>query len=502
MFKLNAIITPSLSKFLVVFLLTIGCDSHDHPKEDHQMIGEENAASKIDKSSSESSSESNKENTSRKPTLEQYYTCSMHPHVKEDHPGKCPICSMNLTKIVKEHIEDTTATAESEEIAEYQCQDLPSITSDKPGVCPVDGTQMIKKSLSSLSSTPLASVTLRRSQLTHFNPGVFIATTMKMEKNLRVLGTVKSAEEKASNIAARFPARVEKVFVESVGSQIKKGDPVVEVYSPELLTTGEELILSASQASGPSGDFTQLYKKAREKLLLWGIKSSQIDQWVKNKRMPRNVILFANSSGVVRNRNAVTGKYFKEGQNYFELSDLSQVWIEMDVYEHDSNLIKPGQNVSLKFVAVAGEPKFGKINFISPTIDEKTRTLKVRTTISNTDGTLKPGMVAQGTIVVSLETTPVVLPTSAIIDTGIRKIVWLKVSNTKFSAKQVTTGFQSDGYTEIIDGIKEGDSVITEGNFMLDAQAQFFGAYEASQPKAVAQPKTDAQPKAIEHNHP
>ena len=172
------------------------------------------------------------------------------------------------------------------------------------------------------------------------------------------------------------------------------------------------------------------------------------------------------------------GRYFKEGQNYFELSDLSQVWVEMDVYEHDSNLVKLGQSVSLNFVASPGKPKKGQIDFVSPTIDSKTRTLKVRTTIPNLEGTLKPGMVAQGSVDVTLDGAPLVVPTTAIIDTGKRKIIWLKDKGQKFIAKIVETGFLSDGYVEVIAGIKEGDQVVIEGNFLLDAQAQFFGGYE------------------------
>ena len=150
----------------------------------------------------------------------------------------------------------------------------------------------------------------------------------------------------------------------------------------------------------------------------------------------------------------------------------------MDVYEHDSNLVKLGQSVSLYFVAAPGKPKTGEIDFISPTIDDKTRTLKVRTTIPNLDGTLKPGMVAQGTVDVTLDGTPLVVPTTAIIDTGRRKVVWLKSRSNKYIAKVIQTGFLSDGYAEILSGIKEDDKVVIEGNFLLDAQAQFFGGYE------------------------
>ncbi len=450
-----------MSRLFLIFIISnlmIGCDSHDH---------DASTSKEVQKAGNKSSSDSKKK---------EFYTCSMHPHIKEHKPGKCPICQMNLTKVTLEDDELHQEQTQKKKVV-YRCKDYPDVTSEKPDTCPLDGTQMIKKKSGDSAAEIIARVKLRKSQMDHFRPAVFSATTMKMSKKLRVLGQVKSAEEKLSNISARFPARVEKVFVESVGSQIRKGDPVVRVYSPELLTAGEELILSAQQSDGKN-EFNGLYTKAREKLLLWGIRVSQINRWVKNGKVPRNVTLYANSSGVVRKRIAVPGKYFKEGQNYFELSDLSQVWVEMDVYEHDSNLVKLGQSVSLNFVAAPGQPKSGEIDFISPTIDSKTRTLKVRTTITNLDGALKPGMVAQGTVDVKLEGLPLVVPTTAIIDSGKRKIVWIKNRANKFMAKSVQTGFQSDGYVEVLSGIREGDQVVIEGNFLLDAQAQFFGGYE------------------------
>ncbi len=463
---------------------------HTNPSKHTEALLGSNKSESEPKPELDSKSVSNENNTSETAEVhhnhesdtEVYYTCSMHPNVKEPKPGRCPICNMNLTKMVVEHDhdddkdEEATKDQKNTEVI-YQCKDFPDVTSTSPDTCPLDGTPMIKKEGESTSAKIIARVKLRKSQLKHFNPAIFPATTMKMTKKLRVLGRVKSAEEKKSNISARFPARVEKVFVESIGSQIKIGDPVVKVFSPELLTTGEELILLA-QKSNSKSEFKQLYIKTREKLLLWGIRPFQINKWVKNKKVPRNVTLYANSSGVVRKRIAVPGKYLREGQNYFELSDLSLVWVEMDVYEHNSNLIKPGQSVSLNFVATPGKPKTGSIDFISPTINVKTQTLKIRTSIANKEGLLKPGMVAQGTINVSLDGNPIVVPTSAVIDTGTRKVVWIKNSSQKYIAQQIQTGFFSDGYTQVLKGVKESDKVVIEGNFMLDAQAQFFGGYE------------------------
>lgn len=380
-----------------------------------------------------------------------YYTCSMHPQIKEDKPGKCPICHMNLTKI---EVEDEA-------------------------VNPMDSRPMVKKSKEDQASKIVAKVKLRKAQLKHFRPDFFPVTKMTMTKKIRLLGSVFQSEEKESNIPARIGGRVEKVYVKSTGSMVKVGDPVIDFYSPKLITAGEEYLLARkSYAKSKSKEFKDMLNQSIERLKLWGIKNFQFESWYKKGKVPRKITIYSNATGIVRSRIATVGKYFKEGQNFFKLSDLSDVWVEMDVYENDSSLIKIGQKIDLEFSAIPGEILGGEIDFISPVLDRKSRTLKVRSTIGNLSGKLKPGMIANAVLNIDIEGMPLVVPRTAIIDTGKRKIVWLKVSNKTFQAKMILTGYESDGYIEIKKGLTEGEEVVIEGSFLLDAQAQLFGGYE------------------------
>jgi multidrug efflux pump subunit AcrA (membrane-fusion protein) len=302
---------------------------------------------------------------------------------------------------------------------------------------------------------------------------------MKMNKKIRLLGSVLQSEEKESNIPARIDGRIEKVYVKSTGSFVKKGDPVVEFYSPKLITAGEEYILAKkSSIRSKSKEFKDLLRQSKERLRRWGIDDKQFESWYKNEEVPKQITIFSPNTGIVRKRNATTGKYFKEGQNFFELSDLSDVWVEMDVYEFDSSLVKIGQEVKLEFSSLPGEIINGEIDFINPVLDSKSRTLKIRATIKNPHGKLKPGMVANAVLNVSLEGEPFVVPRSAIIDTGKRKVVWVQVNNKEFRAKTILAGTESEGYVEVKEGLMEGEKVVIEGNFLLDAQAQLFGGYE------------------------
>lgn len=380
-------------------------------------------------------------------SVQDYYTCSMHPQVREDKPGKCPICHMNLTKI---EVDSSDQSAKKNDVSNvYKASDV------------------------------VAKVKLRKAQLQHFNPDFFPVTKMKMTKKIRLLGTVLQSEEKESSIPARISGRVEKVYVKSTGSMVKVGDPVVDIYSPKLITAGEEYLLAReSYSKSQSKDFKDMLNQSIERLKLWGIKSFQFERWYNEKKVPRQITIYSNATGIVRTRDAIVGKYFNEGQNFFELSDLADVWVEVDVYEHDSSLIKLGQKVDLEFSAIPGETLTGEIDFINPVLDHVSRTLKVRATIENKLGKLKPGMIANAVLNIEIDGIPLVVPRTAIIDTGKRKVVWVKISDKQFQAKIIKAGHESEGYVEIKDGLMEGEEVVIEGSFLLDAQAQLFGGHE------------------------
>ncbi len=408
-----------------------------------------------------------------------YYTCSMHPQVKEAKPGKCPICHMNLTKIEVDDEEEFQVKATAIEKDIWQCKDFPDVTSETEDICPIDGSPMVKKPKENKAAKVVAKVKLRKAQLKHFEPDFFPVTKMKMTKKIRLLGSVLQSEEKESNIPARIGGRVEKVYVKSTGSFVQVGDPVIDLYSPKLITAGEEYLLARkSYVKSKNREFKDMLDQTIERLNLWGIKKNQIDRWYKEGEVPRQITIYSNATGIVRSKNATVGMYFKEGQNFFELTDLSDVWVEMDVYEHDSSLIKIGQKVDLEFTAIPGEKLVGEIDFVNPVLNQKSRTLKVRATIENASGKLKPGMIANAVLNVEIEGMPLVVPRTAVIDTGKRKVVWVKVSGKNFQAKTVHAGYESEGYVEIKHGLMEDEEVVIEGNFLLDAQAQLFGGYE------------------------
>ncbi len=371
-----------------------------------------------------------------------FYTCAMHPEIRENEPGKCPLCGMNLTAVTPDD-EDTQVTH------------TPAVT-----------------------ATTVAEIKLRKAQLQHFRPAYFTVTTMKMQKRARLLGKVLQAETREKTIPARVGGRVEKVYIKSTGSKIQRGDAVLALYSPALLTAGEEYLVAYRGLQQSASTHEQdMLEQAEKKLRLWGIRPFQYKKWAQRGKVPERVTIYSPVSGVVRKRHAVAGRYFKEGQNFFELYDLSSVWVEIDVYEHDASLVTRGQEVTMQFVAVPGQALQGEIDFISPALDTISRTLKIRATVDNPGGKLKPGMIADVTLHIELPGTPLVIPRSAMIDTGKRKVVWIKVSERKFQAHIIQTGHEAGGYVEVTSGLQKNQQIVLDGNFLLDAQAQLFGGY-------------------------
>lgn len=412
-------------------------------------------------------------------SVESYYTCSMHPQIREKGPGKCPICHMNLVKVEVEVDEKESLGKKEIKKMIWQCADHPEVTSEFEDICPIDGTQMVLKNDGPSASDIIAKVKLRKAQRSHFNSVLFPVTEMKMQKKIRLLGSVLQSEERESKIPAKIAGRVEKVFIKSTGSLVSIDEPVVEIYSPKLITGGEEYLLARNSVEkNKSRDALELLKQSEERLKLWGVRKFQMDKWFEEKKVPKSIILYSDVSGIVQKKNAIVGRYFEEGQNLFELTDLSSVWVEMDVYEQDSALIRNGQKVFLKFSALPGEVYEGLVDFINPILDATSRTLKVRTTIENHSGKLRPGMLASASLLIEIPGMPLVVPRSAIIDTGKRKVVWVKVSDNLFQAKVVRTGIESEGYVSIADGLMKDEEVVIEGNFLLDAQAQLMGGYE------------------------
>jgi len=423
------------------------------------------------------------------------YTCSMHPQIRKDKPGKCPICGMTLIPVDNDENEEDSSNH-----------------SDKP--------YTVK-----LSKQAMALAEVQTS----------VAKREILEANIKLVGKIDFDETRLADITAWFPGRIEKMYVDYTGIKVSKGDHLVKIYSPELLSAQEELLqairatrkTSKSEFAGIRRLTRQTVGDVRNKLKLWGLTKKQIRN-IERKRKTTNVMtVYSPVTGVVINKRVQEGMYVKTGSKIYSIADLNHLWVKLDAYESDISKIRFGQAVELKVESYPGEIFKGKVSFIDPVLDKTTQTIKVRVNVDNADGLLRPGMFVHATIKVRMGTNgvvmdehlknkficpmhpevienkdgscpicgmdlvsskelgyhqhlaelennpaPIVIPVSSVLQTGERAVVYVYHGEGKFEGRVVTVGERVGDHYIVINGISDGENVVTNGSFKVDSSAQ------------------------------
>ncbi len=368
------------------------------------------------------------------------WTCSMHPQIKQDKPGKCPICAMELIPVS-------------------------DMQSDQENVDP-DEIQMTE------SAAKLADV-----QTLIVEKGV-------PSKELFLQGKVQADERRISELTARFGGRIEKLFVSFTGENVRKGQKLATIYSPELVVAQRELL----EAAGLKEVRPTLYNAARGKLRLWDITQEQINA-IEEKGEPQLYFdILSPISGTVTRRHVTLGDYVKEGSALFEVIDLTHVWIMFDAYESDLPWINTGDGVSYSVQSLPGKSFQGKVVYIDPFIDPATRVAKVRAEQNNPGLTLKPEMFVNGTVESDFagKAHEILIPKSSILWTGKRAVVYVKVpdrDHPSFLYREIVLGPESGKFYVVSEGLAEGEEIVLNGVFKIDAAAQLAGKTSMMNPE-------------------
>ncbi|MFH0796666.1 MAG: efflux RND transporter periplasmic adaptor subunit [Candidatus Omnitrophota bacterium] len=362
-----------------------------------------------------------------------FWTCSMHSQIKLPKPGKCPICGMDLIPIYEE--------AEEEK-----------------GV-----------SRLTLSDTARKLAEIETSAVAYRNLTV----------EMKLLGKVEYDETKIAQITSWIPGRIERLYVNFVGAKSEKGQPLLQIYSPELRTAQEEYLIAFRRwqeavASNDPNEITSSLKikeAVQKKLELWGILPEQIKKVEDKRDVQDKMDIYAPISGVIVEREAFEGKYFQTGDMLFKIADLSTLWIKLDVYEKDLTYVHVGQKIDFITESFSGGPFSGKVVFIDPFLNEMTRTTKVRLEIANPDERLKPGMFGHAILRLGLGK-KLSIPATAPLLTGKRAVVYVEVKPNVFEGKEVVLGTRAGDFYPVISGLRAGERVVTKGNFKIDASLQ------------------------------
>jgi Cu(I)/Ag(I) efflux system membrane fusion protein len=302
--------------------------------------------------------------------------------------------------------------------------------------------------------------------------------TAVVKTNIDAFGRVEQPESQLAAVSAWIGGRVDKLYVQYTGEHVRRGQRVAEVYSPEVATALEEYRLAQENRSrlGQSDDTyaraqaESLVAASQRKLELWGITSEQINMPA-SEGVP-HVTIYANGGGTVVERKVTQGQYVNAGETLLTLADLNEIWIKADVYEDQLPAIHPGQDVEITTAALPNRTLHGHVQFIEPSTNPQTRTVPVHVHLANPDMRLVPGMFVSAVFVSRPERPSVVVPRSAVLDTGTRKLVYVAKDDGVFEAREVQVGEPTEDLFPVLGGLKAGEKVVLNGNFMIDSQAQ------------------------------
>jgi len=322
----------------------------------------------------------------------------------------------------------------------------------------------------------------------------------KMVHTLRAVGQFQVNEQRLSTVTPKFEGYIEKLYVNTTGQPVKRGQPLLEVYSPELVSAQEEYLIAWHGRQSLSNGSTesllgvgQLAESALKRLRNWDISDAQLQRLKKDGKATRTLTLYSPANGVVLEKAAVQGMRFMPGEPLFMIADLSTVWLLADVFEQDIALVDVGQTVKITLNAYPGKALTGKIDYIYPTVSAETRTAKVRVVMANPDGILKPEMYASIQLMAGHGDSVIAVPDSAVIDSGTRQVVLVQLAEGLYEPREVKLGMRSDGYVEVAAGLREGENVVVRANFLIDAESNLkaalasFGEH-SSHPNSVPEP--------------
>ena len=362
---------------------------------------------------------------------DQIWTCSMHPQIQQNGPGKCPLCGMDLIPL------------------DNSMEDHDALPDEVP---------------MSASAMKLAEIQ------------TYVVKMEKPEKEIRLLGKVKADERLMYSQAVHFPGRIEKLFINFTGEKVVKGQKLATIYSPEIVTAQKELFeVLKDKSTNPA-----LVEAARNKLKQWKLTDEQINSIEKSEKVQNELNILSDQNGYVTMLMASEGDYVKAGQILLEVTDLRKVWVLFEAYENDLPWVKIGDQLEIELKSIPGRTFTGKITFIDPFINPKTRVAYARVELSNTKGKLKPDMFANGIITSKLpiDHDVILVPKSAVLWTGKRAVVYVKLPNREhnsFIYREIILGEEAGDFYIVKKGLDEGEEIATNGVFKIDASAQLAG---------------------------
>jgi Cu(I)/Ag(I) efflux system membrane fusion protein len=449
-----------------------------------------------------------KNGSDQKPANVDYYTCTMHPSVKKQHPtDKCPICSMDLTPVLKKDAAKATG-----DVDYYTCSMHPSVKKqnpkDKCPICSMDLTPVKKKGdnaeavhaahagADAQQTNSTAQMSASDDKPTEFTVaverqqqiGVTYAAIEKrpFELNIRAVGTVAYDKQRHWDYVSRVEGYVKELFVFSRGELVEKGAPLVTIYSPDLFSTQNEFVQILKMRDEAKARTNQvvletterLVESAKQRLHLWNISDEQIAELEKTRKAQETLTLSSPFKGVVQDIGVDQGRKVMNGEHIVDIADLSVVWVWGQFYQEELPLLKKGLPVTISSSGYPGEKLEGKISIVDPFISDALRTGRVRIDVENKEMKLRPDMYVDIDLKLKMGE-GIAVPFSAVLPTGLHNVVFVDKGEGKLEPRYIEIGRKYGDYYEVRSGLKEKERVVTSANFLIDAEAKVQGALKS-----------------------
>ena len=405
------------------------------------------------------------------------YVCPMHPQIVKGEPGNCPICGMNLVK--KEPVEEepkmTMAKSQEEKKVKYWVAPMDAnFRRDEPGKSPmgmdlVPVYEEVKGSMDASTDSGLPKITINASTAQNMGVRIEKATINDLSRMIKTIGSITYNEDSLHHIHARANGWVEQVYTQSLGDPVTKGKTMLEYYSPDIVAAQKDLIVS--KRAGAS-----LAAASKTRLRDLNVPDSVIEKVSSTGKSQNRVPIIANHTGVVTRIGIKNGMYITPNTEIYTIADLSSVWVIVDVFEHQLTWVKVGNRASIKVQGVPGKDWEGKVDYIYPELNPRTRTLKVRLKIETPDQLLKPNMFADVTLFTN-DKQVLTVPAEAIIYYENSPRVVKVIAENKYQPVEVKIGMKSEGKVEIIQGIEAGDDILVSGQFMIDSESNLQASF-------------------------
>jgi membrane fusion protein, copper/silver efflux system len=391
------------------------------------------------------------------------YTCPMHTQIIKPAPGDCPICGMTLVKKL------IPLEGQQEEKGAMK-----NMSGMRGGEMPGE-----KQAMPEAEKTMLEAVSLDPRQRIIANVATSKVEYREISGDVYTVGRVAINEDTIKKEAAWFPGRIERIYFHYPGEYVKKGQRIMSVYSPELVSTQKEYLIAKGAADRlESAGFPEVTKStndvieaARTRMRLWGVSDDQIQKLDKTGVPDGSLDVYSKVSGTLTDIKAREGGYVTEGSELFTVADYGSVWVNAEVYEYEFSKVSMGARVEITADAYPGRVYHGRVSFIDPEVDSQSRTVRLRAVIQNRGGQLKPEMFVNAHVL-SKPRKALSVPASAVLYTGRRNIVWVQSAPGEYEPHDVTLGLRSGDEYEVLSGLSDGMTVVTQGGFLIDSEAE------------------------------